>query len=86
LGQDFKADLFTGNIEHARGLANERYITNPISSSDQSMINQYLRKEFQGRPLVGNFVLRVWDEDGLDFNSIQDVQLVLNYTYWTRFN
>ena len=78
--------LFDGNIEHARGLALERYLTNPVSSSDQGLLNQYLRTEFSGRPLDGNFVLRVWDEGGVDFNSIQDVQLVMNYRYWTKFD
>lgn len=85
-GRDFQALLFDGNIEHARGLGSERYLTNPLSSSDQSLIEQYMRGEFQGRPLDGNFVLRVWDEDGVDFNSIADVQLVLKYRYWTRQN
>jgi len=86
LGADMPAKVFDGNIEHARGLATERYITNPISSSDSSLIEQYMRREFQGRPLDGNFVIRIWDEDGVDFNSIKDVQLVLHYRYWTKFN
>ncbi len=85
-GDDFEAHLFDGNIEHARGLSTERYITNPISSSDQSLIDQYMRAEFQGRPLDGNFVIKVWDGDGTKFDAIQDVQLVLKYRYWTRFN
>jgi hypothetical protein len=86
LGADFKADLFTGTIEHARGLGNERYVTNPLGSADKSLMDQYLRREFQGRPLDGNFILRVWEAEGVDFNAIQDVQIVLNYRYWTRFN
>jgi len=85
-GDDVETMLFDGNIEHARGLALERYLTNPVSSSDQGLLNQYLRTEFSGRPLDGNFVLRVWDEGGVDFNSIQDVQLVMNYRYWTKFD
>ena len=85
-GDDVETMLFDGNIEHARGLALERYLTNPVSSTDAGLLDQYLRTEFSGRPLDGNFVLRVWDEDGVDFNSIQDVQLVMNYRYWTKFN
>ncbi len=84
-GKDFVLDLFPGRIENARGLATERYVTNPISSADHQLIDQYLRKEFQGRPLDGNFVLRVWNTPGLVFDAIQDVQLVVNYRYWTRF-
>jgi hypothetical protein len=85
-GQDFKAELFTGRIENARGLATERYITNPLSNADQELIKGYTRLELQGRPLDGNFVLRVWDAPGFDFNAIKDVQVVMNYRYWTRFN
>ena len=45
-----------------------------------------MRHEFEGRPLDGNFVVRIWDEDGVDFGSVQDLQLVLKYRYWTKFN
>jgi hypothetical protein len=85
-GGDFEVPLFIGNIEHARGLATERYITNPISDSDRSLLADYTRAEFQGRPLDGHFAIRVWEDDGFDFNAIQDVQVVLNYRYWTRFD
>jgi hypothetical protein len=85
-GVDFRAQLFDGSIEHARGLGSERYITNPISSSDQGLLDQYTRSEFQGRPLDGNFVLKVWDGEGTNFDAIQDVQFVIKYRYWTRFN
>ena len=84
-GGTFTADLFTGRIENARGLAAERYVTNPISSADQTLLGDYFRKELQGRPMDGNFTLRVWDTPGLDFNAIQDVQVILKYHYWTRF-
>jgi hypothetical protein len=86
LGRDFPADLFTGKIEHARGLATERYFTNPLSSSDNDLINQYMRSELRGRPLDGNFVLRVWEEPGVNFDAIDDVQLVFKYRYWTGFD
>jgi hypothetical protein len=57
-----------------------------MSQADSGLIQSYLRQEFQGRPLDGDFVIRVWDSDGLNFSAIQDVQVVLNYRYWTRFN
>jgi len=85
-GDDFEALLFDGRIEHARGLALERYFTSPISSTDRALMTDYMRNEFTGRPLDGNFTLRVWDSEGVDFSSIQDVQLILNYRYWTAFN
>lgn len=85
-GKDFQALLFDGHIEQARGLATERYITNPMSSSDSQLLGDYTRKELQGRPLDGNFTVRIWEDDEMDFNAIKDVQVVLNYSYWTRFN
>ena len=44
-----------------------------------------MRREFQGRPLDGTFVLRVWEEPGMNFDALEDVQLALEYRYWTRF-
>ncbi len=84
-GQDVPVQLFTGNIEHARGLAAERYLTNPMSSADNELMSTFMRREFQGRPLDGTFVLRVWEEPGLNFDAMEDVQLALEYRYWTRF-
>lgn len=86
LGQQFEAKLFSGNIEHARGLGAERYLSSPLSDTDRSLIEPYLREEFSGRPLDGNYSLRVWNEPGVDFDAIQDAQIVLNYRYWTRFD
>src|SRR5690606_5853156 len=85
-GNDFEALLFDGKIEHARGLAAERYISNPLSATDSQLISPYVRQEFRGRPLDGMFRIRIWDEEGVDFNQLQDVQLLINYRYWTRFN
>lgn len=84
-GNDQEVQLFTGRIEHARGLAAERYLTNPLSSADNELITPYFRGELSGRPLDGTYVLRVWEEPGVNFDGIEDVQLVLNYRYWTRF-
>lgn len=85
-GLDFTARLFTGQIEHARGLATERYLTNPLSDTDKSLLGDFLRYELRGRPLDGTFVLRVWEAPGFNFDAIEDIQLVLKYRYWTRFN
>jgi hypothetical protein len=84
-GQDFEAKLFPARIEHARGLGIERYLTNPVGSADRELISDYLRQEFRGRPLDGNFILRVWEEPGFNFQAVEDVQVLLNYRYWTRF-
>jgi hypothetical protein len=84
LGDKYEASLYRGVVEHARGLAAERYITNPVSPADRELITPYLRYELAGRPLSGRFTVRVWDQDGANFDAVQDVQLLLNYRYWTR--
>lgn len=86
MGTDFETNLFSGNIEHARGLGIERYLTNPLGSTDRELLAPYLRSELVGRPLDGNFLLRVWDDSTVDFENITDVQLYLKYRYWTRNN
>jgi hypothetical protein len=83
-GQQYSAPLFAGRIEGARGLAAERYITNPISSSDQALLADYVRPDWQGRPLGGALTLRIWDDGGIRFDRLEDVQLVVNYRYWQR--
>jgi hypothetical protein len=83
-GEAYSAPLFPGRMESARALAAERYITNPISSADQSLLGPYLRSDFSGRPLGGTLVLRIWDEPSVAFERVEDIQLVLDYRYWQR--
>lgn len=80
----FAANLYPAQIYNARALAAERYITNPISSADQALLSQYMRNEYSGRPLTGTYELRIYEESGVNFFGIEDVQLVLGYEYWTR--
>jgi hypothetical protein len=83
---EYEAPLFTGRIVHGRGLAAERYITNPISGADRSLVEPYTHRELRGRPFSGQFRLRVWDQAGVRLDRLEDVQLVLNYRYWTRLD
>lgn len=85
-GDAFTSTLFDGRIEHAKGLALERYLSNPLSSADTGLIQPYLRREFMGRPLDGTYTLRVWGDEGFSFGTIEDVQLFVKYRYWTRLN
>ncbi len=83
-GEIYDAPLFRGRVESARALAAERYVGNPLSSADRSLIEPYLRHELRGRPLGGTFVVRLWDDEGFAFDRLEDVQLVLQYRYWQR--
>ena len=84
VGGSYYAPVTPGRLEHGRGLAAERYISNPMSSADQSLLSQYTHSEWRGRPLTGRYTVRVWDVEGVNFQGIEDVQVVLGYHYWTR--
>jgi hypothetical protein len=79
-------DFRTGRVSHGKALAAERYITVPLGSDDQSLITQpgIQRIELQGRPLDGRYHLRIWDNPALRWDRLQDVQIVLQYRYWSR--
>lgn len=85
-GDLYDAPLHAGRLEHARALNAERFITNPISSADRALVEPYSRYEMRGRPLAGRYRMRIWDEPGIRFDRIEDVQVVLNYRYWTRLD
>jgi len=79
-------DFGVASINGGKALAAERYITVPLSSNDQSLISQagIQHVEFGGRPLDGNYHLRVWDSPDLKWSALQDIQLILNYEYWSQ--
>jgi hypothetical protein len=82
-GHDVSINLFNGSIESAKALSAERFLTNPLSSADTSLMEPYMRSEFSGRPLDGNYTLRIWEDPTFRFESVQDVQLLIKYRYWT---
>lgn len=73
-------------VFNGKALAAERYITLPIGSADQGLLNQpqTTKPEFRGRPLSGSYTLRIYDSPALAWGRIEDVQLVLNYRYWSK--
>lgn len=85
-GELYDAPLFPGRLEHARALNAERFLTNPLSSADRALVEPYTRYEMRGRPLAGRYRMRVWDQDGVRFDRVEDIQLVLSYRYWTRLD
>ena len=72
-------------IEHGKALAAEKTLTNPPSGSDTTLMNPYMKGEYEGRPLTGLYTLRIWDRPELRWEQIQDIQLLWKYHYWTRF-
>lgn len=88
LGWDNRVQRFnfgSANINHAKALAAERFITLPLSSADQALLAQpgIEKQELTGRPIDGSYRLRIWDTPGLTWNRLEDVQIVLKYRYWS---
>jgi len=85
-GQPRCFTLGTGAIRGGKAVAAERYITFPVSTSDEGLIGQdgILRREFAGRPLSGSYRLRIYDSPTLDWQRVDDVQIVLGYRQWSR--
>jgi hypothetical protein len=84
-GATLPAKMDRAFIEHGKMLAAERVLTNPLGSADQSLMESYMKGELKGRPLQGLYTLRVWDQPGLRWDRIDDLQLAWKYHYWTRF-
>lgn len=84
-GVPYDAPLYTGRISGARALEAERYLTNPLGSTDRALLSDYSRGEFAGRPLSGRYRIRIHETPELHFTEVRDIQLLLNYRYWTRF-
>lgn len=76
--------LHDGVIESGRALAAERTVTNPLSSGDRALLQDYRRGELRGRPMPGYYTIRIWDAPGVELRRIEDVQLVWDYRYFTR--
>jgi hypothetical protein len=74
------------DIQHGKALAAERYITMPVGMDDQNLLSQpgIQHIELRGRPLDGVYRLRVWDSPALKWDKLQDIQVILNYRYWSE--
>jgi hypothetical protein len=79
-------DFATGKINGGKALATERVLTLPLSSMDSSLVNQQAisKGELIGRPLSGTYRLRIKESPGLVWQNLEDVQLLVNYEYWSR--
>lgn len=75
----------SSSINHGKALAAERFITNPIGSADQALLNQpsVQKHEFRGRPLDGSYQIRIWDSPALQWDRLEDIQFVFTYRYWS---
>ncbi len=72
-------------VEHGKALAAEVVVTNPPTGHHQTLLSGFEKREFRGRPLMGQYTLRLWETDPLNWEQLEDVQLVWRYRYWTAF-
>jgi hypothetical protein len=73
-------------INRGKALAAERFITLPVGSADLGLLSQpeIQKQEYRGRPLSGSYRLRIYDVPHLNWAQVEDIQVVLNYRYWSR--
>jgi hypothetical protein len=78
-------DFRTGAIRGGKALAAERVLSTPLSSADSSLIlsEGILKAELRGRPLSGTYKLRIWDQPELIWDQVEDIQVLVNYSYWS---
>jgi hypothetical protein len=79
-------DFGIADVRRGKALAAERFLTMPLSSADQSLVSQpgIQHMELRGRPLDGAYRLRIWDSPALKWEHLEDIQVVLNYRYWSE--
>jgi len=73
-----------GVIRGGRALAAERVITNPVSGADLALMEPYLKQEFRGRPLAGQYTLIIPGRPEIQWQNLRTIQLLIDYGYWTR--
>ena len=87
-GESTAFDFGVGTIRRGKAIAAERYLTSPLSSTDLALISQpqFTKPELRGRPLSGAYRLRIYNTENLQWQRVEDIQLMLNYRYWSRVN
>ena len=74
----------TGVIRGGKAWTAEQVIGFPISGAHQTALTQLYKASLMGRPMEGQFQIRIYDVPELDWDNVEDVQIVLGYHYWTR--
>jgi hypothetical protein len=77
--------LPVAKINYGKALTAEVVLTNPLSGSQSSLIAPYVNNELRGRPLQGTYTIRIYNVPELMWANVDDIQLMWNYHYWTKF-
>ncbi|MFH2007212.1 MAG: hypothetical protein ABI333_11545 [bacterium] len=73
-------------VEHGKGLTAEVVVTNPITGTHNQLLTEYWKDGLKGRPLQGQYMLRIWDTNNIVWSAIEDIQIVWKYRYWTQMS
>ncbi len=78
-------DFKTGAVRGGKALATERVLSLPLSSADSALVLEpgTYKSELAGRPLSGSYRLKIWDQPELRWEQIEDIQLLVDYRYWS---
>lgn len=71
-------------IRGGRAIASERVLTNPLLAPDRALVSDFSRAELRGRPVDGQYVLRIYGRPEIVWTGIEGIQMALQYRYWTR--
>ncbi|MBN1772139.1 MAG: hypothetical protein JXB32_12805, partial [Deltaproteobacteria bacterium] len=82
-GSEVRFSMPSAWIHHGKALAAEVVLTSPITAAGQALLADLYDGEFRGRPVEGSYTLRIHQTAALDFDAIEDIQLVLYYRYWS---
>jgi hypothetical protein len=85
-GEEVDFYMPTARIEYGKALASEVLVTNPPSSTHSQLLSEYYKSGLRGRPLQGEYTLRIWDVPEFNWDNVEDIQLIWKYRYWTRMN
>jgi hypothetical protein len=86
LGSRTCFDFGRAEVNEAKALATERYITLPLATDDEALLNQpgMTQTLLAGRPFAGSYELTIHDSETLDWSNLEDIQLVLTSEHWSR--
>ena len=73
VGDEMEVPIYRGLIEQARAGGSF------IGAEDAVPQDQ-----FRGRPLTGEYALRIYDSTSVDWSSLTDVSIDIDYTFFTR--
>jgi hypothetical protein len=85
-GKTYEFDMPVARVEHGKALTAEVLVTNPPTSTHTQLLGAYFKTGLRGRPLQGNYELRIWETPELNWEAVEDVQLIFKYRYWTRMS